>query len=49
MGSVIGIIAGIGGIMPFLVHKLLVKRKEHFNAPLSNIIIFLNGLTGIGT
>jgi hypothetical protein len=49
MGLVIGIIAGIGGAVPFVVHKILVKNKEHFNLAISNIIIYLNIVTGIGT
>jgi hypothetical protein len=49
IGLVIGIITGIGGAVPFVVHKILVKSKEHFNLPISNIIIYLNILTGIGT
>jgi hypothetical protein len=48
-GLVIGVIAGIGGIIPFIVHKILVKRKNHFNLLISNIVIYLNILTGIGT
>ncbi len=47
-GSILGIVAGIGGIMPFLVHKILVNKKGHFDSPLSNLIIYLNALTGIG-
>jgi hypothetical protein len=47
-GSVLGIVVGIGGIMPLLVHKILVNKKGHFNSPLSNLIIYLNALTGIG-
>jgi hypothetical protein len=49
VGLVIGIITGIGGAAPFVVHKILVKNKEHFNLAISNIIIYLNILTGIGT
>lgn len=47
-GMVIGIIAGFGGLIPFIVHKLLVKRAGNFDRPISNIIIFLNIITGIG-
>ena len=48
-GLVIGIIAGIGGLIPFMVHKVLLKRADHFDKPVSNIIIYTNILTGIGT
>jgi len=49
IGMVIGIITGAGGFIPFVVHKLLVRRKESFNKPISNIIIILNIFSGIGT
>jgi len=48
-GMVIGIITGLGGLIPLIVHKILVKRDQHFNRPLSNAIILLNALAGIGT
>ena len=47
-GMIIGIISGIGGLMPFIVHKILVKRVNHFNRPISIIIMILNVITGIG-
>lgn len=47
--NVIGIILGIGGIIPFLVHKIFFKRKDHFQSVISNIIIYFNILVGIGT
>ena len=49
IGLVLGVISGIGGIIPFAVHKVIVKRKEHFNLLISNLLIYLNILTGIGT
>ncbi len=49
IGSVIGIITGIGGSIPFVVHKILVKQEKYFNLLISNIIIYLSILTGIGT
>jgi len=48
-GLRLGIIMGIAGVIPFLVHKLFVKRKDRFNLPISNIIIYSNILTGIVT
>ena len=47
VGIIIGIISGIGGVMPFMVHKILVKRKDHFNLPISHILIYGNLLVGI--
>lgn len=49
IGLVLGIVTGIGGIVPLLVHKIFVNRKEHFNLLISNILIYSNILTGIGT
>ena len=49
IGLWLGVITGIGGMIPFLVHKIFVKRKESFNLPISNIIIYLNIITGIVT
>jgi hypothetical protein len=48
IGIILGIISGIGGILPFLIHKIIVKRKEHFNLVISNILIYFNILTGVG-
>jgi hypothetical protein len=48
-GAIIGVIAGIGGLLPFVVHKLLVKKKGYFESTTSNVIIYLNVLSGIGT
>ena len=48
IGLILGIISGIGGIIPFLIHKIIVKQKEHFNIIISNILIYFNILTGIG-
>ena len=46
-GLIISMITGLGGILPFLIHKVLVNRKNNFNLLISNIIIYLNLLTGI--
>ena len=43
-----GMIIG-GGLIPFAVHKLLVKRDESFNRTTSNIIMILNIFAGIAT
>jgi len=49
LGLIIGVITGIGGIVPFLVHEVFVCRKDHFNLVISKIVIYLNIITGIGT
>jgi hypothetical protein len=48
IGLIVGIITGIGGIIPFIVHKIIVKKTENFNLMISNIIIYLNILSGAG-
>lgn len=47
-GLIIGIVFGIGGCIPFVVHKLIVNRKDKFNLLISNIIIYLNAIIGAG-
>ena len=47
-GFIMGIIMGVGGILPFIVHKILVKRAGCFNGWISNMIIGLNAVTGVG-
>ncbi|PUU86266.1 MAG: Nudix hydrolase, partial [Halanaerobium sp.] len=39
---IMGLLTGLGGIIPFLVHKIFVKREERFNLLISNIIIYSN-------
>ena len=48
IGLILGIITGISGVIPFIVHKLIVKRDGHFNLLISNFIIYFNILTGTG-
>lgn len=47
IGFIFGIIMGIGGIIPFIVHKIIVRKSEHFNLIISHIIIYLNILSGV--
>ncbi len=48
-GYLIAIISGAGGLLPFLVHKILFRRKGHFNRSISNVMIYSNIFAGIGT
>ncbi len=48
-GNIIGIISGIAGLLPFLIHKALVRRKKSFNLAVSNFLIFSNIVTGLVT
>ena len=47
MKVIISIIIGTAGFIPFIVHKIIFKRNEHFNKIISNILIFGNIITGI--
>lgn len=49
VGLIIGIISGIGGIIPFLVHKIIVRHKDRFNLLISNVLIYANIITGLVT
>ena len=46
IGLIVSIVFGIGGIIPFLVHKIFVRRKTYFNQLISNAIIYSNVLSG---
>lgn len=46
-GQVLAIVTGVGGTIPFLVHKVAVKKPGYFESPISNAIIFLNLATSI--
>ena len=47
IGLVFGIVTGIGGVIPFIVHKIIVRKINHFNLIISNAIIYLNILSGV--
>jgi hypothetical protein len=47
IGFVFGIITGIGGVIPFVVHKMIVRKTDRFNSVVSNAILYLNVLSGI--
>ncbi|HDQ46285.1 MAG TPA: hypothetical protein ENN17_12445 [bacterium] len=46
-GFAIGILTGIGGLIPFLVHKIVVRRKGHFHHWISDFILYANVITGV--
>ena len=46
-GLVLGMILGIGGVVPAIVHKIFFKRPDQFNLTISNAIIYLNILSGV--
>ena len=45
--SLISMLSGSIGMIPFLVHKVIKNKKEHFNKIISNILIFGNIIAGI--
>jgi len=45
-GVWMGVVFGIGGIVPFLVHKVFVHIKDRFSSVISNLIIYSNALSG---
>lgn len=47
-GFVICIMTGLGGIIPFIVHKIILRRKDKFNLKMSNAVIYLNVIAGCG-
>lgn len=47
IGYWFGVITGIGGLMPYIVHKIIVKTANNFNLVISNIVIYLNVVIGI--
>jgi len=46
IGFIIAFVLGVGGIIPFLVHKLFVKKIGRFDRIFSDIIIYLNVCSG---
>ncbi len=48
-GLVLGFISGIGGIIPFLVHRVIIRRMDRFNLLISSVLIYLNIITGVIT
>ena len=46
-GGIIGLVIGVGGIIPLIVHKVIVRREKRFNRLISNLILYLNALSGV--
>jgi len=47
IGLICGVVWGLGGVVPFAVHKVFVRKKGHFGLWISNGLIYLNVLTGL--
>lgn len=43
----VGVAVGLGGLLPWLVHKVVVKRPEHFSSLMSNVIIYGSAVCGL--
>lgn len=43
----ISLMIGIGGMIPLIIHKLLIFKKDAFNRMTSNVIIYGNSLIGL--
>jgi hypothetical protein len=46
-GIILGIATGTGGLLPLLIHRLLFRKADKFNLVISNILLYLNFITGI--
>jgi hypothetical protein len=46
-GNIFCLVFGISGLLPFVVHSLLVKKENRFNLVISKILIHSNTVSGI--
>ncbi len=46
-GRVLGVVVGIAGLLPLLVHELLIHRKGRFERVSSRIVTYGCSLTGV--
>jgi hypothetical protein len=46
-GGMISVLIGTGGLAPFLVHKIFVRRPGYFDGFLSNVLIYSNIVSGL--
>lgn len=47
VGLIFGMVLGVGGVIPSIVHKVIFRTPDRFNLPISNAIIYLNILSGL--
>ena len=43
----IGVVIGLGGLLPWLVHKVVVRRREYFASVMSNVVIYGGVVCGL--
>jgi hypothetical protein len=48
-GLWIALVSGAAGLLPFLVHRVLVRKPGSFDKPLTSILIYSNIATGLVT
>lgn len=46
-GLIFGMFWGIIGMLPFFVHKVIIKTPDKFNKAISSAVIYINILSGI--
>jgi len=44
--NIFGLVFGIGGLAPFVVHTLLAKKENRFNLVISKILIYSSAVSG---
>lgn len=47
-GLIFGMVLGIGGVIPAVVHKIFFRAPGRFGLVVSDVIIYLNLLSGTG-
>jgi hypothetical protein len=47
IGLILGMVLGIGGVIPAIVHLIIYKTPDQYNLLISKAIIYLNILSGI--
>jgi predicted membrane protein len=45
-GNILGLVFGIGGLVPFIVHSLFAKKEDRFNLVISRILIYSSAISG---
>lgn len=43
----VGVVIGLAGLLPWLVHKVVVARPEHFGSVMSNVVIYGSAACGL--
>jgi hypothetical protein len=46
-GLWIALVSGAAGLLPLIVHRILVRKPGSFNVPITSILLYSNALTGV--